>query len=169
MSLTTAASCGLSRRSWLLLPAGALLAACAQIPAPEQGAEPSWSGRLALHVEDSPPQSFFAAFQLHGDAGRGRLTLFNPLGNVLARLTWQPGGATLDDGQHQRTRASLAELTRELTGSALPINALFAWLHGQNMQVGGWQADLSALGAGRITATRLAPPPTAELRVVLDR
>jgi len=37
------------------------------------------------------------------------------------------------------------------------------------MAASGWQADLSALSAGRITATRLQPLPTAVLRVVLDR
>lgn len=159
------------RRRTLCLAAftATLAAACAPIPQAEQAREDRWSGRLALQVDDSSAQSFFAAFQLHGNAERGKLTLFNPLGNILARLTWQPGGALLDDGQNQRTSSSLATLTQELTGSVLPITALFAWLHGRDMAASGWQADLSALGAGRITATRLQPLPTAVLRVVLDR
>jgi len=159
------------RRRTLCLAAFAatLAAACAPIPQAEQARDDRWSGRLALQVDDSSAQSFFAAFQLHGNAERGKLTLFNPLGNILARLTWQPGGALLDDGQNQRTSSSLATLTQELTGSVLPITALFAWLHGRDMAASGWQADLSALSAGRITATRLQPLPTAVLRVVLDR
>ena len=160
---------GRRRALCLALATGALLAGCAQLPPPEPPAADRWSGRLALHVEDGSAPSFFAAFQLHGSAERGELTLFNPLGNILARLTWQPGGARLDDGQHPRSAPSLAVLTEELTGSALPVTALFAWLHGQEMRASGWLADLSALGAGRITATRLQPLPTAVLRVVLDR
>ncbi|MBZ0226351.1 MAG: outer membrane lipoprotein LolB [Comamonas sp.] len=146
-----------------------LAAACAPIPQAEQTQEDRWSGRLALQVDDSSAQSFFAAFQLQGNAERGRLTLFNPLGNILARVTWRPGSALLDDGRNRRTSDSLAALTQELTGSALPITALFAWLHGRDMAASGWQADLSALSAGRIIATRLQPLPTAVLRVVLDR
>ena len=160
---------GRRRTLCLALAAGALLTGCAQVPPPEHVGADSWSGRLALHVEDSSAQSFFAAFQLQGSAERGKLTLFNPLGNVLARLHWQPGSAVLDDGQTQRTSTSLAALTEELTGSALPVTALFAWLHGQEMQASGWHADLSALDSGRISATRLQPLPTAVLRVVLDR
>jgi len=149
--------------------AGALAAACAPIPPAEPTQEDHWSGRLALQVDDPSAPSFFAAFQLHGSAERGKLTLFNPLGNVLARLSWQPGGALLDDGQTRRSSSSLAALTQELTGSTLPIAALFAWLHGQAVQASGWQADLSALDAGRLTATRLQPLPAAVLRIVLDR
>lgn len=163
------ASGGLRRSLCLALATSALLAGCAQVPPPEHPTADSWSGRLALHVEDRSAQSFFAAFHLQGNAERGKLTLFNPLGNVLARLHWQPGSAVLDDGQQQRSSSSLAALTEELTGAALPITALFAWLHGQEMQASGWHADLSTLGSGRITATRLQPLPTAVLRVVLDR
>lgn len=166
--MTAPAPGGRRRDLCLAALADALLAGCAQVapPPPSPG---SWSGRLALQVEDSQSPSFFAAFHLQGDAARGELELFNPLGNIVARLTWQPGSALLDDGKQQRTSSSLAALTQELTGNALPITALFAWLHGQEMQASGWLADLSALDAGRITATRLQPLPTAVLRVVLNR
>lgn len=142
---------------------------CAQIPPPAHPTHDSWSGRLALQVQDHQAQSFSAAFQLQGNADHGELKLFNPLGNILARLTWQPGQALLDDGKSQRTSTSLTALTKELTGSALPITALFAWLHGQEMQASGWYADLSTLPSGHITATRLQPLPRAVLRMVLDR
>ena len=46
---------------------------------------------------------------------------------------------------------------------------LFGWLRGEPQAVPGWSADLSALAAGRLSARRLMPLPTAELRVILDR
>ena len=156
------------RRRWLIWSASLLLAACAQPPRTLPPSDDTWRGRLALQVDDSSAQSFSAAFELQGDASRGALTLFNPLGNVLARLTWQPGLAVLDDGKTQRQSASLTAFTRELTGSELPVTALFEWLHGRETQTTGWHADLSALGSGRIIATRLQPLPQAVLRIALE-
>ena len=49
------------------------------------------------------------------------------------------------------------------------MRALFAWLRGLPQAGEGWEADLSRLPDGRLLARRLAPPPAAELRVVLDR
>ena len=156
------------RRRWLLLGASLLLAACAQPARTLPQGDDTWRGRLALQVEDSSAQSFSAAFELQGDASRGALTLFNPLGNVLARLTWQPGFAILNDGKAEHRAASLAALTRELTGSELPVAAWFEWLHGRETQTTGWHVDLSALASGRIVATRLQPLPRAVLRIVLE-
>ncbi|OJU89824.1 MAG: hypothetical protein BGO13_02180 [Burkholderiales bacterium 66-5] len=156
------------RRRWLVWGASLLLAACAQPPRTLPEGNDTWRGRLALQVDDNSAQSFSAAFELQGDPSRGALTVFNPLGNVLARLTWQPGKAVLDDGKAQRQSASLAALTRELTGSELPVMALFEWLHGRETRIAGWHTDLSALGSGRIVATRLQPLPRAVLRIVLE-
>jgi len=119
----------------------ALLGACAQPPRPAGGAADHWSGRLAVQVEDASAQSFSAGFELQGSPQAGELTLFNPLGNVMAQLQWRPG---------------------------LPIAALFGWLKGEAVQATGWQADLSALGQGRLTATRHTPAPQTILRVALS-
>ena len=62
----------------------------------------------------------------------------------------------------------LDALAQEATGTPLPVRALFGWLRGEPQAVPGWSADLSALAAGRLSARRLMPLPTAELRVVLD-
>lgn len=158
-----------TRRLWLIALASGLVAACAQPPRVAPHTEDAWSGRLALLVEDTSAQSFSAGFELQGSAERGELALFNPLGNVIARVRWQPGSATLDDGKQVRRSASITALTEAIAGSALPIAALFAWLHGNEAEASGWYADLSSLPAGRITATRLAPLPRAVLRVVFDR
>ena len=141
----------------------ALLGACAQPPRPAGGAADHWSGRLAVQVEDASAQSFSAGFELQGSPQAGELTLFNPLGNVMAQLQWR-----LRNGSEQRQSTSLQALVLELTGSDLPIAALFGWLKGEAVQATGWQADLSALGQGRLTATRHTPAPQTILRVALS-
>ncbi|MDR0458300.1 MAG: hypothetical protein LBH10_04625 [Burkholderiaceae bacterium] len=128
-----------------------------------------WSGRLALTIETEQPQLFYAGFTLEGNADVGQLTLTTPLGNALAALRWRPGSAELVEGVQTQTYASLAELTARVTGAPIPVQALFIWLGGQNTAVDGWQADLSALPQGRLTARRLYPAPAAQLRIALDR
>ena len=155
----------------LLFPlAGVLLmAACATPLPPSRADTDTWNGRLALQVEDAPSQSLTAAFTLQGSAHAGELRLFNPLGQVLASLIWSAAGAVLTQGAQQRTSPTLAALLRDLTGgTTLPIDALFAWLHGNAIEAEGWHADLSALPQGRLTAQRKQPQPRVTLRVVLD-
>ena len=160
-------------RRWLLAGAVALLAGCAQAPkTPEadrtQGA--FWAGRLALQVESNPPQYSSAAFELKGHAQSGELSLFTPLGGTLAVLSWAPGSATLKDSNNQvRSFDSLGALVTQATGTEIPVGALFDWLRGTNTAVPGWQADLTQLAGGRISARRSDPLPTAQLRVVLDK
>jgi len=147
------------------------LAGCAQLPSqPARQADAGhWSGRLALQVEDQATQSFSASFELQGSPARGELALLSPLGNVLARLQWEPGSATLASGNETQTADSLDALLRQSTGTHLPITALFDWLNGTLANADGWQADLSSLDQGRLTATRHTPAPRATLRIALDR
>jgi len=158
-------------RLGLTVLAAAWLAGCVQPPRPAAGEErpDRWSGRLAVQVEDAAAQSFSAGFVLAGSARQGSLTLYNPLGNTLAELGWQPGQALLKTGGQERESSSLHELVRDLTGTDLPIDALFDWLHGQAVQAAGWQADLSRLADGRLVATRHTPAPQTVLRLVLER
>ena len=158
-------------RRYTLLVCAVLLAGCAQLRPARQNTDQDrfWSGRLALQVETSAAQSFTASFELKGTAERGELALFNPLGGTAAQLTWQPGAATLLANGETRAFDSLEALVAQATGAPLPLAALFDWLHGNNTAVPGWQADLSQLAEGRISALRQQPPPAASLRVVLDR
>ena len=149
-----------------------LIAGCATPAAPAASFDPErneWSGRLGLTVAAEPPQSFSASFHLSGSAEAGELTLTSPLGNILAAMQWQPGEALLRQGEQTRRYESLDTLAQEATGTPLPVRALFGWLRGQPQSVPGWRADLSRLPEGRLSAQRLMPLPTAELRVVLDR
>ena len=129
-----------------------------------------WTGRISLHVQSEPEQFFSAGFELKGKPERGELTLISPLGNVLGVLRWSPSEAVLDSGNDKLQRfESVSALMLQATGSAVPLDALFAWLQGNNASVGGWSADLSRQAEGLITARRVQPAPQVDLRVVLDR
>lgn len=160
-------------RSWIatrrlaLVCCVGLLAACATPRAPVPG-QAHWSGRLAVQVASTPPQSFSAGFDLTGSPDAGELALTTPLGNSVATVVWSPGSAELRQGEQTTRRASLDELTTELGGTALPVAALFAWLSGQPHNANGWTADLSRQPEGRITARRIDPAPSAELRIVVQ-
>jgi outer membrane lipoprotein LolB len=156
-----------SARHLALLLAAALLTACAT-PRPTAPGEASWSGRLALQVQGTPPQSFSAGFDLYGSPETGELALTSPLGHTLATVVWSPGSAELRQGDQVTRRTSLDELTTELGGTALPVTALFAWLRGQPQDASGWQADLTHQPEGRVSARRTQPLPIAELRIVFQ-
>ena len=149
------------------------VAGCAQMPratAQDGLKNDFWTGRISLQVQSEPAQSFSASFELKGRADRGELTLISPLGNVLGVLRWSPGEAVLDSGGGKVQRfASVDELMAQATGAAVPIDALFAWLRGDNAIASGWSADLSRHQEGRISAKRSQPAPQADLRVVLDQ
>lgn len=162
------------RRAALALLAGGvlMLAGCAlpaRVPQADDASLGVWRGRLALHVADSPSQSFSASFELRGRPETGELMLYNPLGGTLAALSWAAGGASLRSGGQIRQFDSLEGLVTAATGTALPVASLFDWLAGINTPVPGWEADLSALPQGRLHARRLAPAPVADLRVALDK
>ena len=129
-----------------------------------------WSGRISLQVQSDAVQSFSGGFELKGQAENGELTLISPLGNVISILRWSPGEALLDSGHQKIQRfSSIDELMAQATGAVVPIGALFSWLQGKNANVNGWSADLSRYADGRISAKRVQPEPSADLRVVLDQ
>ena len=156
-----------------VLVCSALVMGCAQ-PARQLGGEATsttnhWSGRMALQVQDTQDQSFSAAFELQGRPEQGTLLVFNPMGSIIARLQWTPGEATLQQGERITRSESLPILIEQLTGSNLPVAALFDWLQGRNTAVTGWQVDLSRIAEGRLHAERSSPTPLASLRIVLDQ
>ena len=162
-----------SRRQWCLAAvalATGLLAGCAQ-PARQLTAATAdryWSGRMSVQVQSTPPQTTSGSFELSGSADAGELILINPLGSIVARVEWNRQQASITQNAHTTHAESLSQLTEDLLGTALPIHALFDWLHGTATQAQGWSADLSAHAAGKITAQRTSPLPEASLRIVLD-
>ncbi len=123
---------------------------------------------MSLRVDTDPVQSMTAGFDLRGTAGAGELSLYTPLGSTLARLLWSAGTAELQWNGQRRNFDSIDALTREATGTALPIAGLFQWLNGESAQVPGWSADLQTLHEGKLLARRNAPEPTVELRLVFE-
>ena len=164
----------LSRRRSLQLGAapllGTALAGCASTPATPipDGPIRAWSGRLSLVLDQDPPQSFIAGFELAGNARRGTLGLFNPLGSQMAQIRWMPGVAELQQGNHTRAYPDLDTLVTEVTGTNVPVTSLFDWLDGQPTPVPGWEPDLSQRSQGRLIAKRLHPQPTARLQLVIE-
>ena len=149
----------------------AWLAGCAQPRArtAEDQDEDAWNGRLALQVQGQDSQSFSALFELRGNPRTGGLVLLSPLGNRIAQLDWKDGHAQLTSAQETRTSDSLDALLQEVTGTRIPVAALFSWLRGEQATAPGWRADLSGVADGRLVAHRDAPEPQATLRVALTR
>lgn len=165
-NLTALARSGLACLLLVLLWA---LSGCAQPPRTAEADTRQWSGRLALQIEGQAAQSFSAGFELQGSAEQGALTLYTPLGGVVARLQWEPGRALLQSGSNTQSAASLDGLLEQATGAPIPVAALFAWLAGEHAPAQGWQADLSGLDQGRLVAQRHTPEPRATLRIALER
>jgi outer membrane lipoprotein LolB len=155
----------------VVLLACVFLCGCAQQPlsatAPSQDTT-YWRGRLALRFDSPDQASFFANFELSGNATFGELNLTSPLGTTVASLRWTPEGAVLRGNGDARRFDSLDALAAEVTGTVIPIAALFQWLGGRSTLAAGWQADLSLLSQGRLTARRTDPEPVAELRLILE-
>lgn len=152
---------------WVLV-----LSSCSSITRSERMANDSpaaWSGRLQLLVDGNPPQQWTAAFELEGNPAQGRLTLLSPLGSTVADMAWSPAGAQLTDSTgHIERHPSPEHLLQARAGANVPLPALFGWLAGQRATVEGWTVDLSQYAAGRLTATRQQPAPSATLRIILD-
>ena len=158
------------QRVWVLAMACALLTAgCATPRMSPVDANAYWTGRMAIQVLKDPPESLSAGFELQGSAQAGEMVLLSPIGTTLARLEWTTQGARLAQGQQQVNTPSLQKLATRLTGTELPIAALFEWLAGRPAEAPGWQVDLSAHAQGRISAERREPSPGAVLRIALDR
>ncbi len=166
----------MQRRVCLSVAALSLLNACAfsrrsaLLPAPGQAEAPpqTWSGRLSLVVQSQPPQQMSAGFELQGMPKNGQLHFFTPLGTNLASLQWTTQGAQLLQGSQSQHFESLDALSEQLTGASLPIAELFDWLQGIHTQALGWEADLSQVSEGTLSAKRTNPMPAVVLRIKLD-
>ena len=131
--------------------------------------QPGWQGRLSVRVETAPLQTMTAAFELRGNPELGELALSTPLGTQLAQASWKPGVTEWRTAGDSRSFQSMDAMAVQLTGTTLPIAALFDWLNGLPTAADGWTPDLREFAQGRISAHRELPEPKATIRVVLDR
>ena len=128
-----------------------------------------WEGRLNLRVAKNPPAQFSTSFVMTGRPEQGQLSLLSPLGTTMAMVRWNPQGASLQQGSEVQNFASMNELTLHLTGAALPLPQLMAWLDRTGPPVNGWQINAQALPSGRrVMADRQQPLPALQLTVLLD-
>ena len=128
-----------------------------------------WQGRLSLRVLQPQPEQFSANFDLHGSAETGELSIISPLGTTLAVARWTPHNAQLLQGQKVQDYASMEALTQQLTGAALPLQALLAWLDTDGPPLPGWQLTSESPATGRrVFAKREAPLPALQLTLLLD-
>lgn len=128
-----------------------------------------WQGRLSLRVLQPNPEQFSANFELHGSAETGELSILSPLGTTLAVARWTPHNAQLVQGQKVQDYASMEALTQQLTGAALPLQALLAWLDNDGPPLPGWQLTSESPASGRrVFAKREAPLPALQLTLLLD-
>jgi outer membrane lipoprotein LolB len=164
------------------------MAGCASVAPFERspGAQ-SFSGRLSVHVDadgSEPARAFSAAFDLEGDATRGRLDLTTPLGSIVARARWSPQSVTLVAPPRAETSyPGLDALTRDVVGESLPVAALFDWLRaqpwpgaasepapaGHGFDQLGWSVDLARFEADALVTAHRARPPAVDVRIKLDR
>lgn len=151
-----------------------VLGGCASLPAPDAALGLAASGRLAVRV-DAPEgvRASTAQFELLGRPQQGELRLASPLGTVLAVARWQPGLAWVLAQGERRDYASLDDLTRDLLGEAVPVEALFDWLQarpwpgavsksrsdGPGFVQLGWTVGLEGAADGLIVARRSTPLP----------
>jgi outer membrane lipoprotein LolB len=163
------------RACWLALLICAMLLGCAtpnrmaQPLVSGQTESPEWQGRLSVQVFGTTPSAMSAGFLLRGDAQNGTLDLYSPLGTTLGTLQWTPQLVQLSDGGKHQYFNSLAELTEQAMGAALPVDALFNWIRGLERQTPGWQADLSEVARGVLSARRTDPEPEVTLRIKLEQ
>lgn len=121
------------KRLGALLCAGMLLAGCAGMklpPAPQDGF--SASGRVVVR---SGNDAHYANFGWQAAVGNDRLSLGNPLGQVLAELEIRyrgqvPVAAVLRDADGSVREGLPEAILLETTGMRLPVSGLHWWLQG---------------------------------------
>lgn len=151
----------------------AVLPSCALFSSPTQQAglkaTGHWEGRLSLKVLQQPPEQFSANFQLNGLPEAGELYLYSAIGTTLAMARWNPLNAQMLQGQQVQTFESMEALTKTITGSALPIPALMAWLDQDGPELAGWTLKSETVASGRrIYAQRQTPLPALQLTLLID-
>jgi outer membrane lipoprotein LolB len=148
----------------------ALVTACSTPAKRQEYVTPNdaWEGRLSVQVAGEPPQRISANFFLEGTARRASLTLNSPLGTRMARMQWDATSATLELGDQKRSFESVDAMTTHTLGSAVPMKAFFAWLHGRPDTAPGWELQTLDALHGRIRARSVDRTPAVQIDLVLE-
>lgn len=135
-------------RPWFLLIA-LLLAACTTLPSTPQGNREqienfSLDGRFVLRATPPAQAAQSSSGRLHWTHIRSneRILLASPLGIGIAEIESSPGKARLQTADGRTWEAtSPDELIEIVTGQALPISRISAWLLGRSGQPNGTELD----------------------------
>ena len=154
----------------LLMFVAALITGCGTPTQRQEYVTPNdvWEGRLSVQVAGEPPQRISADFLLEGTARRASLTLSSPLGTRMARMQWDATSATLELGDQKRSFESVDAMTTHTLGSAVPMQAFFAWLHGRPDTAPGWELQTLDALHGRIRARSVDRTPAVQIDLVLE-
>ena len=83
-------------------------------------------------------------------------------------MQWDATSATLESGDQKRSFDSVDAMTTHSLGSALPLQALFAWLHGQPETAPGWELQTLDRLQGRIRARSVDRTPAVQIDLLLE-
>ncbi|HTD02862.1 lipoprotein insertase outer membrane protein LolB [Undibacterium sp.] len=111
------------------------------------------SGRLlVLYQQDEKEQSLPGSFEWKQDRDSTMVTLLSPLGQIVATITVDAGGATLVQAKQPPKHASdLDSLMRETLGWPMPVAGMRDWLQGF---VRNAQGDRTAVAANNDATMR---------------
>lgn len=134
------------RLAGLLLLAGCATAPPAGLPPPTRAdlGQFAMEARFALRTErpNEAPQSASGRLSWRHTAGGDSIFVANPLGQGIAEIHVNAGGAELRQGNGEvRRSADAAALLHSLTGYTLPLAELPAWLLGRPSSSGRLEAD----------------------------
>jgi outer membrane lipoprotein LolB len=186
------------RRAALPFLALVVAGGCASL-APVEPAPQVYTGRFSASIErGSEREAISGRFTLAASAQRITLDLASPLGNTLARVASDAGGATLTSPRADGTLAtwqgdSADALAESVLGYRLPVTGLADWIAGratpgrpagvspergpaQRIEQDGWVIDIDERfepgGAPRRLSLQRAATgaqaPALRLRLVLD-
>ncbi|WP_188395649.1 lipoprotein insertase outer membrane protein LolB [Oxalicibacterium flavum] len=130
--------------SAVLLAASLLLGGCSSMapPADTPGADSSAArnyrqtieiaGRLSVQYrQNGNDESLHGSFTWQQNGERSNVTLLSPLGQIIATIAVEPGGATLtESGKAPRSAGDVDALVAQTLGWPLPIAGLRQWLQG---------------------------------------
>lgn len=125
-----------------------LLAGCAQHPATETPGRPpagkinafTLTGRLAVRQGE---QRHHVQIDWQHDDKNDRILLATPLGQGIAELSRDSGGARLELADHRRfSAADWDALAVEVFGIRLPLSGATRWLLGDVADTEGWQVRI---------------------------
>ncbi|MEN9451071.1 MAG: hypothetical protein RLZZ369_130 [Pseudomonadota bacterium] len=142
------------------------------LPPVDQAAAQQWQGHFSIKLgpwgtQAAEGQSF--TFYLQSTPKTGQLDLMTPLGTQLAQVNWSPQGTRIESSEGTQQFASLTEMSQQLLGEDVPLQALPHWLQGMpspdlpparisadhlGFEQAGWTIDAHGLPNGKLQATR---------------